>query len=385
MPSSLLSPLSTQVPIVDPETGNPTPYFQRMLQQLLNEKTATETIVEGNTTDITDLETDIANLSLDDLTDVDTVSTPPADGDGLVFDEASGLWLPGEVTSSSAVFKGCRLYTTTGTIGTMTWETEAFDTDGYHAANSSDIVILESGYIEVGLNLGRVTSLTDQLGGYVQLYRGGVAQYKLCESDTDTTGGDAISLSSGPVAVLAGDFLRASAYATSAGALDTGAGRTNFWMKVLAAPPEFSNWTLIATSTTTGVGQIDFTGLDGYNDLMLIGRAVTGSVSSFRGVLASVDNGSSYYSTSGNYIQLTTAGVESNVGQFDGIDTSSALARSFSLYFPGAGVNGAPKRCISTLGAERWFVASNSPINALRYRHSSGGNITGGTLYLYGR
>ena len=32
---------------------------------------------------------------LDDLTDVDTTTTPPTDGQGLIFDEASGLWIPG--------------------------------------------------------------------------------------------------------------------------------------------------------------------------------------------------------------------------------------------------------------------------------------------------
>jgi hypothetical protein len=37
-----LSRLSNNVPIVDPETGNPTPLFQRLIQQLLEEKTATE-------------------------------------------------------------------------------------------------------------------------------------------------------------------------------------------------------------------------------------------------------------------------------------------------------------------------------------------------------
>lgn len=35
-----------------------------------------------------------AVASLDDLSDVDTTTTPPADGDRLAFDIASGLWLP---------------------------------------------------------------------------------------------------------------------------------------------------------------------------------------------------------------------------------------------------------------------------------------------------
>ena len=44
---SLLTPLSISVPIVDPKTGNPTPYFQRVLQQLLKEKAITDELAEG--------------------------------------------------------------------------------------------------------------------------------------------------------------------------------------------------------------------------------------------------------------------------------------------------------------------------------------------------
>lgn len=36
-------------------------------------------------------------LALDSLTDVDTTTTPPTDGQALVFDSASGLWKPGTV------------------------------------------------------------------------------------------------------------------------------------------------------------------------------------------------------------------------------------------------------------------------------------------------
>ena len=36
-------------------------------------------------------------LELDDLTDVDTTTAAPADGNALVYDSASGLWVPGAV------------------------------------------------------------------------------------------------------------------------------------------------------------------------------------------------------------------------------------------------------------------------------------------------
>lgn len=40
-----------------------------------------------------------ADHALDDLTDVDTASTPPTDGQALVYDDASGLWVPGDVAA----------------------------------------------------------------------------------------------------------------------------------------------------------------------------------------------------------------------------------------------------------------------------------------------
>jgi hypothetical protein len=47
MASTQLSPLHHNVPIVDPETGNPTPFFQQMIQQLLNEKGVTDDLADG--------------------------------------------------------------------------------------------------------------------------------------------------------------------------------------------------------------------------------------------------------------------------------------------------------------------------------------------------
>lgn len=144
-------------------------------------------------------------------------------------------------------------------------------------------------------------------------------------------------------------------------------------------------WELIATSTTTGVGFIDFINLAGYTDLLLMGRAVTGSVSSFRGCLCSVNNGSSFYNTSGDYVQVGGNGVETNAVQIDGINAAASAARSFHYLLSGINVTGAPKVCNPTWGTPTFFVASTSPVNAIRYIHNTGGNITGGTLYLFGR
>jgi hypothetical protein len=43
---------------------------------------------------------------LDDLLDVDTTTTPPTDGQGLIFDATSGLWIPGTAAAGATDLDG---------------------------------------------------------------------------------------------------------------------------------------------------------------------------------------------------------------------------------------------------------------------------------------
>lgn len=60
--------------------------------------------------------------SLDDLTDVDTTTTPPTDGQALVFDDAADEWTPGTVVAAGlaglvVVEAGSQASATTGAGG----------------------------------------------------------------------------------------------------------------------------------------------------------------------------------------------------------------------------------------------------------------------------
>lgn len=88
MAETKLAPLSTQVPIVD-EYGNPTPYFQQLMQIFIDEKNAA-------VDDITGIGTELDNLNFSDLNDVDMLSVPPEDGEVPTWDDANQLWVPGE-------------------------------------------------------------------------------------------------------------------------------------------------------------------------------------------------------------------------------------------------------------------------------------------------
>ena len=100
MATTKLTPLQHDVPLIYADgmpgglhgqiPGTPTPYFIQLLQQLLEEKANTDELAEGAVT-----QEQLGELVLDDLFDVDTVTTPPEDGDALVFDETIPGWVPG--------------------------------------------------------------------------------------------------------------------------------------------------------------------------------------------------------------------------------------------------------------------------------------------------
>jgi hypothetical protein len=96
MPSKL-TPVGFNVALVDPQTGYPTPYFQRLLQILLDEKTVDEN--------------NLANLGLDDLVDVDTTGLAT----NHVLKYNGTLWVP----AVDSTLIGVRTITATG-AGTYT-------------------------------------------------------------------------------------------------------------------------------------------------------------------------------------------------------------------------------------------------------------------------
>lgn len=145
------------------------------------------------------------------------------------------------------------------------------------------------------------------------------------------------------------------------------------------------DWSLVGSWTwSTNVATVDFTGLDGYNDLLVIGRGITLSSSGFRAVWVSVDSGSTFYTTSGDYVTVDTAGTETATTSAGSHATSTTSAKTSIVMIHGAKLSGAIKRCYSNGFLDRLFVASTSPINALRVGGTAG-NMTAGTIIVLGR
>lgn len=119
MADKVLQPLQDRIKIVN-DDGTPTQYFIRwaqqkqidirnsvtaeQVQQILVDFVATLTIAGGTGIQVTGSlalppVTITLNAGINMLTDVDTLTTPPTNGQALVWDTATSLWKPGSVAS----------------------------------------------------------------------------------------------------------------------------------------------------------------------------------------------------------------------------------------------------------------------------------------------
>lgn len=148
-------------------------------------------------------------------------------------------------------------------------------------------------------------------------------------------------------------------------------------------------WTLAGSWTySVAVPNVDFTGLGDYNELLFFMRGVSASSSGLRRVLFSVDGGSSFYNTSGDYERISNAGASVNENEISLHGTDSSAARSGAAHILN-NLSGAPK-AIHRINRENslnlmFFIASPDVVNAIRFDNNAGGNLTAGTAFLFGR
>lgn len=148
-------------------------------------------------------------------------------------------------------------------------------------------------------------------------------------------------------------------------------------------------WSLAGTwAWSANVAQVDFTGLAGATDILVLCRGITLSLSGIAVLRVSVNNGVSFFATSGDYVSITAAGVESASTGLAMYDTSATAARSGGGIIHGANVTGAPRLMTSPMPVttQRMFVADTAnDIDAIRVIPSGGGDITGGSIYVFKR
>lgn len=152
-----------------------------------------------------------------------------------------------------------------------------------------------------------------------------------------------------------------------------------------------STWTNIYSNAaiTNPTSNIDVD-VSSYDEVLVSTRNITKASSAFGGVLVSVDGGSTFYNTTGNYVDVNTNGVETAIFIALGHFTSTNAARSWGGVISDIRSNSVPKPMDAFPGNFRYFVGSYSPITHIRIGclAASGGalvNMTGGEAYVFGR
>lgn len=321
--------------------------------------------------------------TLDGLTDVNAPT--PANNDVLTWDSTPGEWVAaapagGSFTAASTTEILTGTDTTKGgtpdSIAAL-WE------QGSDVASAGTISLGEGGYF----NITGTTTITDidfgtdkagrkawvQFAGALTLTHNASTLILPTGANITTAAGDtACFVSEGS------DAVRCVAYNRASGAALTSTG---------------GSWSLLSSTTIAApTANIDVN-VSAYNEVMVIGRNVTTASSATRGVVCSTDGGSTFYNTSGNYVTVSTAGVEANqfICLYHGTATTSA--RSFGGILWPIKVANAPKWANPTCDAQsqQLFVADDAnPITHIRVCSlaASGGaliNLTAGSVYVFGR
>lgn len=154
-----------------------------------------------------------------------------------------------------------------------------------------------------------------------------------------------------------------------------------------------TGWALAGTGqTATGVydfavdgakANIDFVGLASFNELLIFVDGLAWGTSGSRQVRVSTDNGSTFYSSSGDYVQYDSSGVSSNQTVLAAHGTATTAARSMTTHL--INTKGALKSALSHGSGNIVFKASASDINAVRVTSSGGGNSSAGVVRILGR
>lgn len=163
-----------------------------------------------------------------------------------------------------------------------------------------------------------------------------------------------------------------------------GSGLTMTGTTLSSSGSSGSPWSIVASNTISSpVANVDFTGLGGYTELLVIGIDLVTSVSGFRALRYSVNGGSSYYSTSGDYKDVSAAGVANANTVVSSHASAATAARDIRVRLEN-NIAGVPKTSTNQQGNHSRFDASTSVVDAIRVL-TTAGNLTSGTIYILGR
>lgn len=160
------------------------------------------------------------------------------------------------------------------------------------------------------------------------------------------------------------------------------------WEPVAAPGPSLATkWTTIHDEVISSAkASIAVTNLGSWNELLVKIKDITASTSSFRVIQLSVDNGANYYSGASDYDYIIADGRNFPAAYITLHEAASAAARSGTTHI--LNNNDGVAKAIQNYnraGVAIGFDKSTSPINAIRFKNYTGGNVTGGRFTLLGR
>ena len=166
--------------------------------------------------------------------------------------------------------------------------------------------------------------------------------------------------------------------------VDASAAALSRSKKVLSR--RFARWELAASWTfSSNVTQVDFTNLSAYSELRIMVRDITLSVSGVLVLQVSSDNGSTWKTTSGEYSFFSDAGVSTDNTLIGIYSTIATAVRSGVVYIIGWNLAQPKPVWVSRSTAIGLVINDAEACNAIRAIPNNGGNMTGGSIYVYGR
>jgi len=146
-------------------------------------------------------------------------------------------------------------------------------------------------------------------------------------------------------------------------------------------------WSLIDDHTVGASEASHDVTVTAYDEVLVQFIDVTSAAANQRGVQVSTDGGSTFDTTSGNYVVYATAGTKSSLTQFNAHSTGSASARGGFVHIKGLRQTTGPKQAlVGAADPDAVYLGSNAAITTVRCLTGAGAsNMTGGRIITYGK
>lgn len=145
-----------------------------------------------------------------------------------------------------------------------------------------------------------------------------------------------------------------------------------------------ATWTLVEARVCSATANEDFINLSAYSDIFVFADGLTKANSGTLNLRVSTDNGANFLTTSGDYVAVSTAGTLTSQTSMLCHSTSATLARTCHTRISFFNKT-SPKYGFVTSTSAEYIIPTTTALNAIRLFGSAAGNLTGGTLYVYGR